>query len=186
MPDASSSSSSTSSPAPADRTHLEPGVASVLALFDGPLAAARFPSVDRDAFAELEADVAAARAEMEAARDALVRAQAVLVERERALVGQEVALLARAHRALAYARVFAVDAPELERAVSAIHLPALPVRANDAAADLDRGKEPRRRGRPTKVKPGAPLFEAPSNDFTEASASTDESTPAASPTDSMA
>lgn len=176
--DASSSSSPLRSTA--DRDHLEPAVASVIALFEGPLADAHFPGVDRASLAELEGAVAEARVATDAARDALVRAQSALVECERALVAHEGALLARAHRALAYARVYAADAPELAGAVSGIELPVLPVRA----PSTDRA-EPRRRGRPTKVKAGAPLFEAPSNDAT-GDASSAESTEPSESTDVLA
>ncbi|MFO0619221.1 MAG: hypothetical protein U0414_41915 [Polyangiaceae bacterium] len=138
------------------RPHLEPGVAAVLSLFDGPLADQRFPGVDRDSLAELDSAVRAGRSEIDEARAALMRAQTALVERERALGAHETALLARAHRALAYARIYAEDEPTLAPAIRGIELPPLPVRAADPPSEKP---EPKRRGRPARTRPGAPLFE---------------------------
>lgn len=181
MPDASSNTSSAASSNAASsdafrvsrvapqggRDHLEPGVAAVVALFEGPLAEHAFPGADWVTLSELEEAVIGARADTDGARAALVRAQESLVASERALVAHEAKLLARAHRALAYARVYAEDAPELASAIRAIELPALPVRAADPDAVA---AQPKRRGRPPRgmarvgERPDAPLFEAPSND----------------------
>lgn len=173
MPDASSSSSSFNTPSATHhggRDHLEPGVAAVVALFEGPLAEHAFPGADWVTLSELEEAVVAARGDTDAARAALVRAQESLITSERALVAHEAKLLSRAHRALAYARVYAEDAPELASTIRAIELPPLPVRAADPDAVPP---SPKRRGRPARTRPGAPLFEPASNDTAPAKPSAD-------------
>lgn len=168
MPDASSNTSSPASPiaqvgsppAGTRRGHLEPGVAAVVALFEGPLAEHSFPGADWVTLSELEEAVTNARATTDDARAALVRAQESLVASERALVAHEAKLLGRAHRALAYARIYAEDAPELASTIRAIELPPMPVRAAEPGGDL--ASQPKRRGRPARARSGAPLFEPPS------------------------
>jgi hypothetical protein len=92
---------------------LNPLTAHLIDLFHGPLRDVRFPDADGE---RLTAAVDAAAA----ARDALTRAEAAvavareaLVERDR-IVGQET------ERTLAYARVYAVDRPELRAALEAV------------------------------------------------------------------
>jgi hypothetical protein len=91
-------------------------VQEVLALFDTELASLKFGDLEpatlvgaADEVRLVAASVARAQAELDAAR-------AVLAEKVEAL-------LQKAHRALAYARVYAEDQPELASRIEAIALP---------------------------------------------------------------
>jgi hypothetical protein len=167
MPDATSNdcaavAAPAATKAPDSRDHLNPGVAAVIALFEGALAEHSFPGADWMTLSGLEEGVARARADADEARAALVRAQESLTAAERALVAEEAKLLARAHRALAYAKVFAEDAPDVASVLQTIELPPLPVSASGANFSAERmtdKPEPRRRGRPARTRPATPLFD---------------------------
>lgn len=99
---------------------------SVLDLFSGPLAGARFGDVDAEALANLAANVERAGAEV-------MNAEAKLAELRLQLTTEQEALHALAQRALAYARVYAESNQELATAVNGISLPR-PTKARKASA----------------------------------------------------
>ena len=128
----------------------------LLELFAAELAEVKFP--------ELDAQILRGAAEEVSARaEALSRAETAL-ERARVELGEaQEALLQKGHRALAYARIFAEDRPELTARVEAITLPRgarKPTRALDplAPAEAEAETAPRRRGRPPKLATSQPLF----------------------------
>jgi len=102
----------------------------LLDLFQGPLRDVRFPDADGERLgAAVDAAVAAGEAVVRA-EAALEAARAVLVEKERVVAHES-------DRALAYARVYAADRPDLRAAIDA---------ATARPATAKRG-----RGRPRKV-----------------------------------
>lgn len=152
---------------------IDPPNAALLAVFEGPLAAVRFPDVDAEVLKGLATAVRSSARQVAAARDAMLAAQAALGSAERSLVADEQALRERCARALAYARVFAATAePSVRDAVASIDVPgaAPPVAPPHAAA-------PRRRGRPRKTAVASPaartddtLFMPQANDVDAAAA----------------
>jgi hypothetical protein len=141
---------------------IPPPVQSLLDLFATSLAEVRFGDVDAKTLARAAADVQAAAAIVEGAQSALDEARRTLHELEEAL-------LQNAHRAAAYARVYAENDAALSERVSAIALPrptrrarhgeALVLSAEGEAGDggAGAGTPARRpRGRPRKVTPVAP------------------------------
>jgi len=93
--------------------HLPPLTSHLLDLFQGPLRDVRFPDADGE---RLGAAVDAASAASEAvaqAEAAVDAARAVLADKQR-VVAQET------DRALAYARVYAADRPDLRAAIDAV------------------------------------------------------------------
>lgn len=122
---------------------LSPQVRALLDLFDGPLREVRFPDADGQSLASAAADAEAARAAVDAAERALAEAKA-------ALEGAQRTLDQKAQRSLAYARVYAVDKPELQAALDAV-----PGKASKRASAgvADPSAPPRRRGRPPKARP---------------------------------
>jgi ElaB/YqjD/DUF883 family membrane-anchored ribosome-binding protein len=131
---------------------IAPPVQAVLDLFSSDLAGVRFPDMDREVLEE-----AARRAHEAAAEQARLEAQ--LQAAREALQESQDALLQKCQRALAYARVFAEDDPELGRKLEAVALP----RGRGKAA-LSGGppegeaRVERRRGRRTAAQGGAGLF----------------------------
>ena len=102
----------------------------LLDLFQGPLRDVRFPDADGERLgAAVDAAVAAA--------EAVVRAEAALETARAALVDKERVVATETDRALAYARVYAADRPDLRAAIDAAT--ARPVTAK------------RGRGRPRKI-----------------------------------
>lgn len=141
-----------------------PTLQPLLDLFSSDLAAVRFGDVDGASLARLAVEAEAAEAEVAAAERTLEDARAVVAARTDAL-------LQHAHRALAYARVFAEGDPALAAKLAAVALPK-PRKARSAEetlAEPDLASAPPRRprGRPRKV-PLAPL--APLTTSVEASA----------------
>ncbi len=130
---------------------VEPAIAELLRLFAGPLSEVRFPGVDHTILSALASEVELAQAEVEQAR-------ALLASSLAALEARRLELHARAQRAKAYARVYAEgNAPlqaELDRVV-------LPKPGPQAAPSVQRASdvEPKKRGRPRKVREGSSLFE---------------------------
>jgi len=129
---------------------FSPAVQSLLELFAQELSELKFPDVDGRALEGAAQSLRGAAAEVERAEAALEAARRAKLEAEELLVG-------KSQRALAYARVYAEDQPELLAKLDAIALP----RARKPA-DPD-APAPRRRGRPRKPDASAPLFadEAP-------------------------
>ena len=85
-----------------------------------------------------------------AAADRLAVAEAAAHAERAALAEAEAELMRKAQRALAYARIYAEEAPALGTLLDAIVL-----RPEVAATAVP---EPRKRGRPRKVASGTPLF----------------------------
>ncbi|CAN5794532.1 hypothetical protein BH09MYX1_BH09MYX1_51420 [soil metagenome] len=89
----------------------------ILELFAGPLKAVRFPDLD----AETLTNAAAA---LEDARLAVTTAEASLEAARRALAEKEDLLERASERALAYARVYAIERPDLRAVIDAAAEPA--------------------------------------------------------------
>jgi len=125
---------------------MHPAVQALLDLFSTSLADVRFADVDGPSLARCAAEVDAAAQAEAVARSALDAANLALQEKQEAL-------LRRAHRALAYARVYADSDTTLTASLEAIGLPGAARRATvgdapvlSAASDT----APRPRGRPRK------------------------------------
>lgn len=135
---------------PAVQSPIPPALKDLLALFEeGPLAQVQFPDVDAAALREHAAAVDAAAQEVEVAAAAWAAAKRAVDERLEVL-------LQKGQRALAYARVYAEDKPELQAALAAVALskPAEPKRAAPAAAAPEMAAA-RKRGRPRKSEAAA-------------------------------
>lgn len=115
---------------------LAPALQAVLDLFSAELSAVRFPDIDQQVLQESAQRVQAAAAEQ-------ARLEAQLQAAREARQEAEEALLGRCQRALAYARVFAEDDPELGRRLEALSLP----RGRGKAPPEAEGRPERRRGR---------------------------------------
>ncbi|HMI84547.1 MAG TPA: hypothetical protein VK550_10660 [Polyangiaceae bacterium] len=110
-------------------------------------------------FGDLEpASLAAASEEVRAIAADVIRAEAALENTRAVLAEKRDALLQKAQRALAYARVYAENQPELAARLERIALPRSPRRNAKSELSLDEAKlsgapetttpSPRRRGRP--------------------------------------
>ncbi|WP_342377950.1 hypothetical protein NVS55_01390 [Myxococcus stipitatus] len=143
---------------------ISPALRALLELFTTELAEVRFPDMSGQVLED-------AAAQVRAGAEAVARAQAALEAARQGLQDSQDALLQKGQRALAYARVFAEENPELNAKLEAIHLPRpgrKGVKAESlvglepvaAAANGNEENAPRRRGRPPKVRPapGATLF----------------------------
>lgn len=141
-----------------DNDPISPAMRALLEVFSTELAEVKFPDVDAEVLEE-----GAHRVRAQA--DAVAQAQAALEAARQALAESQEALLQKGQRALAYARVFSEEDAELSTKLEAISLPRVarkgvrtesavvaeaPAQGDDAA--------PRRRGRPPKARPSAPLF----------------------------
>ncbi len=126
---------------------ITPAQRELLEVFSTELSEVKFPDMDAGVLEE-----AAERVKAEA--EAVAKAQAALEAAKQALGESQEALQQKGQRALAYARVFAEGNVELSTKLEAIHL-ARPVRK-----EVAQGEEsaPKRRGRPPKSRPSAPLF----------------------------
>jgi thioredoxin-like negative regulator of GroEL len=129
-------------------------VQEVLDLFGGELASLKFGDLDPAALAGSADEVRVASASVARAQTELDAARGTLAEKIEAL-------LQKAHRALAYARVYAEDQPELASRIEAISLPraarrvskvavARPQVASDPPVPIA-DELPRRRRRTSKV-----------------------------------
>ncbi len=123
----------------------------LLGLFETEFKDVKFPDVDVEVLAD------AGRKVLSAA-ERVAQAEAALEAAELALQEQQDALLAKGQRALAYARVFAEESPELSEKLQAISLPRAQRRAKagEPPAASAEVAPVRRRGRPPKIKPEAP------------------------------
>ena len=137
-------------------SHIPPPAAALLDLFAESLTDVRFGDVDAMTFARLANDVEDSAAVLATAQAALDQARAGLQERQDML-------LAYAHRALAYARVYAEADDALRARLEAIALPrpARRPRAESAPPAGAPESEPARRprGRPRKLAVAAPAQE---------------------------
>ncbi len=104
----------------------------ILELFSGPLRAVRFPDLDGETLAH-------AASAVEDARLAVAAAEASLDAARRALTDSEDALERTSERALAYARVYALERPELRAAIDAV---AEPVRRGPGRPRKPRAEKP--------------------------------------------
>jgi len=152
---------------------IPPSVKVLLELFKNELSAVTFPGVDVAILEQLIADV-------KNYTDAVHKAEAALRAAQASLRESEESLAVKSQKALAYARVYAEDQPEIVAKLDAVARiagsssgsSAPPARDKDANSD-----GPKRRGRQKKVvaaeasdaTPAAPTVEAvDSNDLTPA------------------
>jgi hypothetical protein len=131
----SSSSTNSTTPdnpsqAPSDAEPLPGGIQQVLALFEGELAGVEFPEVGAQALASAVEERQARANELAAARAAAAAAESAMAESTQGL--QRLA-----ERAVAYAKVYAADNPELA--------------AQLADIKLDTGRRAAKRGRKPKL-----------------------------------
>ncbi|MCP3099140.1 hypothetical protein LZ198_09695 [Myxococcus sp. K15C18031901] len=146
---------------------ISPALRALLELFTTDLAEVRFPDMNGDVLDE-------AAAQVRAKAEAVAKAQGALEAARQALQESQDALAQKGQRALAYARVFSEENPELSAKLDAIHLSRAvrksgkveaAVSSEPVAANGNEDNAPKRRGRPPKVRPapGATLFsEGPS------------------------
>lgn len=134
---------------------IAPPLQSLIDLFASELAQVKFPDVDLAVLNE-------AAAKVREKAEAVARAEAALDVARAALADSQEALLAKGHRALAYARVYAEEDEALSAKLEAVGLPRPPRRLVRAELHAEVTplveSAPRRRGRPPKAKPSAPLF----------------------------
>ncbi|PTL84738.1 hypothetical protein [Vitiosangium sp. GDMCC 1.1324] len=161
---------------------ISPAMRALLEVFSTELSEVKFPDVDAEVLEE-----AAGRVRAQA--EAVAKAQAALEAARQALGESQEALLQKGQRALSYARVFAEEDAELSTKLEAISLPKPArkvVRADgsvvaEAPAQNDE-TAPRRRGRPPKSRPSAPLFaDGSSPEALSATEVAEASVPAARP-----
>ncbi len=142
----------------ADQNPIPTAVKELLALFDGPLSSVTFPDVDGPSLREQAASVDAAVHEVEAAA-------AAWAEAKRNVDARLEVLLQKAQRALAYARIYAEDKPELDATLAALVVPRWgDPRGSKAPVAGRNGQDvapARKRGRPRKadVTPAPPAAE---------------------------
>lgn len=127
---------------PFDTPPISPALQELLALFASELEEVRFPGVDAQTLS------ASAESVREAANAVRLAEAAAEVARTRLTESQD-ALLARAQRALAYAKIYAEDQPELWARLESVQLSRTPGRTTRTDADASVAA-PRRRGRPPK------------------------------------
>jgi hypothetical protein len=136
-------------------TASHPAVQALLDLFATSLADVRFADVDGPSLARCAAEVETAAQAEAIARSALDAAHVALQEKQEAL-------LQRAHRALAYARVYAESDPTLAASLEAIGLPRAARRATAGESlVLSTASEtaPRPRGRARRRPAAEPSLE---------------------------
>lgn len=126
-----------------DSNPVPTAVKELLALFDGPLAEVRFPDVDGAALREQVASVDAAVKDVEAAA-------AAWAEAKRAVDARLETLVQKAQRALAYARVYAEDKPELDAQLAALVFPKWGDPRGTKTGGAEQQVAARKRGRPKK------------------------------------
>ena len=137
-----------------DSDLIAPEVAKLVHLFSAQ-ANLKFPDLDASVLHEAIARVKERHLEV-------ARAEAVLMVSRAACEEDQELLLKLAQRAHAYLKVYAEADPALGERVEAISLPRLKVKARPAS-ELSGALEglaptPKRRGRPPRVHPEAPLF----------------------------
>ncbi|MGA9523766.1 MAG: hypothetical protein WBV82_20055 [Myxococcaceae bacterium] len=115
---------------------VSPAIESLIELFRTELGEVRFPDVDGDS-------LSAAASEVRDASCEVVRAEEALAAAMRELAQRQDQLLQKSQRALAYARIFAEENPELLARLDTVQLPR-------AGRDSAEPAVVRRRGRPRK------------------------------------
>lgn len=129
---------------------ISPALRALLGLFATDLDTVQFPDTGLDV-------LEAATQQVKACAEAVSRAQVALETARRALNESQEALLQKGQRALAYARVYAEERPELAQKLEAISLPRPPRKVSGSEVENGNGA-PKRRGRPPKTRPSASLF----------------------------
>jgi ElaB/YqjD/DUF883 family membrane-anchored ribosome-binding protein len=156
---------------------ISPAMRALLEVFSTELSEVKFPDVDTEVLEE-----GASRVREQA--EAVARAQAALEAARQALADSQDTLLQKGQRALAYARVFSEEDAELSAKLEAITLPKRGARVETSVAPeasaQNEENSPRRRGRPPKTRPSAPLFSDGS--APEAAVAAEPSVPAAAVT----
>jgi len=135
-------------------SHVSPPLQALLELFDAELERVKFPSVDAEALQEAANHVDEAAAEVARAEEALDAARKRRSEADDALLGL-------AQRALAYAKVYAEDQPELAAKLDALSLPRSPRKPRIEAKPEGEPvpTPPRRRRRSAEGTANALLFD---------------------------
>ncbi len=139
---------------------IPPSVKALVDLFKNELSAITFPGVDGALLEQLAADV-------QKYTDAVIKAEAAVETARAALRESEEALAVKSQKALAYARVYAEDRPDIAAKVDFVARVAgvaptpsdMPKRERDAGSDA-----PKRRGRKPRVSAAESTVE--SNDGT--------------------
>ena len=127
---------------------IEPAFFALRELFTGPLRGVSFPGVDAATVTDLVDEAQRRLERVAAARAAFADAHRDLIAAESALSEQQTTLLAKSHVAIAYARVFAQEDPELLESIDRIVLPK--ARAGSATSQIPQAPKAARRGRPPK------------------------------------
>ena len=134
-------------------SHVSPPLQALLELFDAELEKVKFPGVDGDALQQTAEKVDEAAAEVARAEEALEAARMQRSEADEALLGL-------AQRALAYAKVYAEDQPELAAKLDALALPRSPRKPRaEAKPEGELATPPRRRRRTAERTENALLFD---------------------------
>lgn len=157
---------------------IPPSVKALVELFKNELSAVTFPGVDVAILEQTITDV-------QTYTDAVLKAEAALEAARTALRESEEVLAVKSQKALAYARVYAEDRPEIAAKVDFVARIAGAAPASSTAPSRDGGSDaPKRRGRqkksaaaadPVDATPAAPAVEAVS----DASADAADMTPSA-------
>lgn len=161
---------------------IPPSVLALLDLFATELKDVSFPGVDK---AILEQVITEVRTHTEA----VAKAEAALESARAALRESEETLSTKSTKALAYARVFAEDRPEVLPKVESVariagtsSAPPAPARERDRDRDRDASADPpKRRGRPSRNKPAADASSADTSSADTSSSDVSEGTPTAPP-----
>ena len=136
-------------------------IQTLVALFEETLTAVNFPDVNTTVLQEASQAVVDAHTQVTRLEAELAAARAALSERQDALLG-------KAQRALAYARIFAEEQPELLTRLDAVSLPRpgrrtpkveATVEPVAAGEQLATSEAPRKRGRPPRARPAGMLFQ---------------------------
>ncbi len=126
---------------------ISPSVKALVELFKNELSTVAFPGVDIAILEQLIADV-------QTYSDAVTKAEAALDAARTSLRETEETLTVKSQKALAYAKVYAEDKPEIAAKIDFVariagtSTPATPTRERDRDRDASDG--PKRRGRPSK------------------------------------
>ncbi|MGC4087097.1 MAG: hypothetical protein QM756_04175 [Polyangiaceae bacterium] len=125
---------------------IAPPIRAILDVFETKLADVRFADIDKARLNGLAADVESAAAELAEYEAGAARLRTALAERQELLLQQ-------AQRALAFARIYAENDPELTAALDPISLPRGPKKPKAEAA-------PKAASTPVAAPPPAPVVEA--------------------------